>query len=201
MVSGPRRRGNGGRRPSALSRCSCRRGSRWSEKGGSTRNTRPGIAGWRGRPGRPDYLALASLPVRSRQVFTARFLSVLLFSAALIAAMNLLPSLIAPMEFGGAWRVDSSYWPRAGAQAVSSGLACFFVFFAILALQGVLLNVLPARLFARVSVYAQGALAGVFLLGGLYSCRSKSGNPRPSPDWENSAPGFHQSGLRASIRH
>ena len=128
-------------------------------------------------PSGRDYLALASLPVRSRQVFIARFVSVLLFSAVLIAAMNFLPSLIAPMEFGGAWRVDSSFWPRAGAQAVSSGLACFFVFFAMLALQGVLLNVLPARLFARVSVYAQGALAGVFLLGGLYSWSIKEWKP------------------------
>jgi hypothetical protein len=102
---------------------------------------------------------------------------VLLFSAAMIAAMNLLPSLIAPMEFGGAWRVDSSFWPRAGAQAISSGLACFFVFFAMLALQGVLLNVLPAKLFARVSVYVQGALVGVFLLGGLYSWSIKEWKP------------------------
>jgi len=128
-------------------------------------------------PSGRDYLAVASLPVRSRQVFTARFVSVLLFSAAMIAAMNFLPSLIAPMEFGGGWRVDSSFWLRAGAQAVSSGIACFFVFFAILALQGVLLNVLPAKLFARVSVYVQGALAGVFLLGGLYSWSIKEWNP------------------------
>ena len=35
------------------------------------------------------------------------------------------------------------------------------VFFAILALQGVLLNVLPANLLARLSVYVQGAL-GIF---------------------------------------
>ncbi|MGB7720862.1 MAG: hypothetical protein WBL65_13235 [Bryobacteraceae bacterium] len=128
-------------------------------------------------PSMRDYLALASLPVRSRQVFTARFVSVLLFSAVMITAMNLLPSLIAPMEFGGGWRVDSSFWLRAGAQAVSSGLACFFVFFAILALQGVLLNVLPAKLFARVSVYVQGVLAGVFLLGGLYSWSIKEWKP------------------------
>ena len=44
-------------------------------------------------PSGRDYLALASLPVRSRQIFTARFTSVLLFSAVVIGAMNLLPSL------------------------------------------------------------------------------------------------------------
>ena len=81
------------------------------------------------------------------------------------------------MEFGGAWQLDSSYALHAGAQALASGLACFFVFFAILALQGVLLNVLPASLFARVSVYVQGGLAGLFLLGGFYSWSIKEWKP------------------------
>ena len=124
-----------------------------------------------------DYLALASLPVRSWQIFTARFISMLLFSTAIIAAMNVLPSLIAPIEFGGGWQLDSSYWRHAGAQALSSGLAYLFVFFTIVALQGVLLNVVPASLFTRVSVYVQGALAGLFLLGGFYSWSIKEWRP------------------------
>ena len=49
-------------------------------------------------------------------------------------------------------------------------------FFTILALQGVLLNVLPGNLFARDSVYVQGALAGLFLLGGFYSWSIKEWN-------------------------
>lgn len=120
-------------------------------------------------PSGRDYLALASLPVRSRQIFIARFTSVLIFSTGIIAAMNLLPSLLAPIEFGGGWRLGSSYWSHVGAQALASGLASLFVFFAIVALQGVLLNIVPASLFMRVSVYVQGALAGLFLLGGFYS--------------------------------
>jgi putative ABC transport system permease protein len=128
-------------------------------------------------PGRRDYLAMASLPVRPRHVFAARFTSVLLFSAVIITAMNILPSLIGPIEFGGGWQIDAGYCRQAGAQALASGLACFFAFFAIIALQGVLLNVLPARHFARISVYAQGALAGLFLLGGLYSWSMKEWKP------------------------
>ena len=46
-------------------------------------------------PSRRDYEALASLPVRSRQVFAARFAVVLLFSAGVVAAINLLPVLMA----------------------------------------------------------------------------------------------------------
>jgi hypothetical protein len=35
-------------------------------------------------PGRRDYISLAGLPIRSRQIFTARFTTVMLFSAALV---------------------------------------------------------------------------------------------------------------------
>jgi hypothetical protein len=51
------------------------------------------------------------------------------------------------------------------------------VFFAILALQGVLLNILPATLFAQCSLYLQGGLAGLFLLGGFYSWSIKEWTP------------------------
>lgn len=124
-------------------------------------------------PSGRDYLALAGKPVRSRQVFAARFLSVLIFSSGLIAAMNLLPSLVTPAEFGQ----HAAFGHAAAMQFAASGLACFFVFFAILALQGVLLNVLPGRWFATASVYAQGALIAVLLLGGLYSWSIKEWPP------------------------
>ena len=67
-------------------------------------------------PSGRDYLALAGMPVRSRQIFLARFVSVLLFSTIVVGAVNLLPSLIAPMEFGGGWRLDASFARHAWAQ-------------------------------------------------------------------------------------
>ncbi len=128
-------------------------------------------------PSARDYLALASLPVRSRQVFAARFSTVILFSAGLVAALNLLPSLIAPAEFGGGWQIGADWPAQVAAQATASGLACFFTFFAIVALEGVLLNLLSGRWFARVSVYVQGLLVAVFLLTGLYSWSIKDWQP------------------------
>jgi hypothetical protein len=95
-------------------------------------------------------------------IFTARFTSVLLFSTVIVAAVNLLPSLLAPMEFGGGWRVDSSYRRHAAAVAASSALACVFVFFAILALQGALLNLFPANLFVRTSLTCKGCWPACF---------------------------------------
>jgi putative ABC transport system permease protein len=128
-------------------------------------------------PSGRDYLALAAFPVRSRQIFAARFFTVMLFSAGIVAALNWLPSLIAPAEFGGGWHLDGAYLAQAAAQAAASGLACFFTFFAIVALQGVLLNLLPGRWFARVSVYVQGLLVAIFLLAGLYSWTVKDWQP------------------------
>ena len=118
-------------------------------------------------PARRDYTALASLPVRPRDVFIARFAAIMLFSSALVVAMNLLPSVVAPLEFGGRWQKNPSYLVNLSAQAVSSGLGCFFILFALMATQGVLLNILPARLFARLSVYVQGALTATLLLAAL----------------------------------
>ena len=116
-----------------------------------------------------DYLALAGLPVRPRDIFIARFASVLLFSTAIVIAMNLLPTFFAPLVFVGRWQKNPSYLVNFVAQGISSGLACFFVFFALVALQGVLLNTLPGRLFLRFSSYAQGVLMAALLLAALYS--------------------------------
>ena len=55
------------------------------------------------------------------------------------------------------------------AHGVASGLTCFFVFFGLVALQGVLLNTLPGRLFLRWTGYVQGVLISVLLLTALYS--------------------------------
>jgi len=120
-------------------------------------------------PSRRDYVSLAGLPVRSRQIFAARFATLLLFSIALVVAMNLLPSIVAPLEFSGRWQKNSSLLVNMKAQAVASGLGGLFLLLAMVALQGLLLNTLPARLFARVSVYAQSLLVALLLLAGLYS--------------------------------
>lgn len=129
-----------------------------------------GVLAWQSLfPGRRDYLALAALPVRPRQIFAARFASVLFFSIALAVVLNILPSIIAPLRFAGRWQKNASYFANAAAHGVSSGLACLFVLLAIVALQGVLLNALPGRLFTRVSSYAQGVLTAVLFLAGLFS--------------------------------
>ncbi|MGA3241629.1 MAG: hypothetical protein ABSG03_35660 [Bryobacteraceae bacterium] len=102
-------------------------------------------------PSRRDYMALASLPIRPRQIFLARFVGFLVFAAGVVAALN------APLG------------PMAPSRGAASALACIFALFSMVALQGALTNLLPAKLHARVSAYAQGALAAAFFLAALES--------------------------------
>ena len=128
-------------------------------------------------PSRRDALALAGMPVTPRQLFLARFATILSFAVILVAAVNLLPAFLAPLEMSGRWQRNPSFWANAGAQAASACAGCLAVFFAIVALQGLLLNLLPARLFARLSVLAQGGLVAVMLLACLRSWSIQSWTP------------------------
>jgi hypothetical protein len=124
-----------------------------------------GVLQWQALlPSRRDYLALASLPVRPRHVFTARFLAFMLFSLVTVAALNALPSLFAPPS-----RSAHSYWADVAARATASSLACFFALFCMVAQQGALLNLLPGRVYARASAYVQSISAAVFFLAALES--------------------------------
>jgi len=120
-------------------------------------------------PSRRDYLATAGLPVRSRQIFAARFASMAVFALVLVAAMNVLPSLMAPHQFTSHGQTGASALTTIAARAAASTLGCLFIFFSIVAIQGVLLNALPGRMFARISTYVQGALVAVLFLAGLLS--------------------------------
>jgi len=118
-------------------------------------------------PSPRDFLALAGLPVRPHQVFTARLAAVSVFAGVLVAGMNVVPALVAPSEFGGRWAIDPSFGAAIVAQAAAGLSACAFVFFALVALQGFILNIVPGRFYARVSLWIQGLLAGAMLLVGL----------------------------------
>jgi hypothetical protein len=115
-------------------------------------------------PGLRDYLALASLPVRMREVFAAKFSALMIFACAVVGATTLLPSLIFPMILAGRFMTPSP--PQIAGLLIANSLAALFLFWTLVALQGVLLNLLPVRLFARISLAIQGLLLTV-LLGGL----------------------------------
>ena len=108
-------------------------------------------------PSLRDCLALAGLPISAREIFWSKLAALLLALAAFVLAMNTLPSLAFAWIVSGRLEQHGSL-AMAAATFFAASAACVFVFFAILALQGLLLNLLPPRAFERVSVYAQSVL-------------------------------------------
>ena len=109
-----------------------------------------------------DYRVLGSLPLRPRQIFAAKLLSLLLVAAAALAAVDCFPSAAFPALSDSRWAF-SGVGPRMRAYAAASTAAGAFFFFALIALQGVLLNLLRPRAFRRVTSCLQGALVGTML--------------------------------------
>lgn len=110
---------------------------------------------WSQYPVRRDYLAVAGLPLRSSQVFFAK-LSALM---AVFCGFIVLLTLPAAIVF---WAAMQSYSLRipVGILTVVFTLAApaMCVFALVLGVQGVMLNLLPFRLFERFSVYVQASL-------------------------------------------
>jgi hypothetical protein len=113
-------------------------------------------------PGLRDYLALAALPIRARQLFAARFVALTAFAAIFILAVNLVPSFVLPAVMSGGYE---DMRPQMPGIFISCSLAAWFVFFSLTALQGVLLNLLPVRMFPRVSLAIQGTMLTLLLCG------------------------------------
>jgi hypothetical protein len=102
-----------------------------------------------------DSLVLTPLPVTLRQVFGAKFLALILFVSLFIFAVNFLSSLMFPAMVAGKWQMPPVGMRYVLAHAVASGAAAYFVFFSLVGCAGVLMNVLSARLFQKVSLYLQ----------------------------------------------
>ena len=134
-------------------------------------------------PGLRDYLALGSLPVRVREIFAAKFSALLAFAGLFIIATTLTPSVALPAVMAGYWMPNALQ--HAPALFVSSSLAALFVFFSLIAVQGVLLNITPIRHFTRISLTAQAALLTALLCGLplVFSIPSLKDSMNQRPDW------------------
>jgi predicted permease len=117
-------------------------------------------------PSLRDCLALAGLPVNPREIFAAKFGAVMLIFAAFVISMTAMPAVL----FGAIVTSYSPFHPNAllYLAAIFAALAggCAFVFFALVAIQGILLNLFKAHTFARVSTATQ-AILFVAVVGSL----------------------------------
>jgi hypothetical protein len=114
-------------------------------------------------PSLRDHLALAALPVRIREVFLAKFTALLALALVVIGGTALCPSIMIPAMMVGRYG-NGTGWHVAGI-FLGSVLGGLFVFFTLVAFQGVLLNLVPIRLFPRISLAVQGLLLALLLAG------------------------------------
>ncbi len=134
-------------------------------------------------PGLRDYLALGALPVRLREVFIAKFSALVAFGGLFIVATTFLPSVILPLVMAGRHATESIR--QVPAIFISSTLAALFVFFALVTVQGALLNMTPIRHFTRVSLTVQGSLLTALLCGLplVFSIPSLQRSMNLRPEW------------------
>jgi predicted permease len=116
-----------------------------------------------------DCLALASYPVSARQIFLAKFTSLVALFAAYVLAISVVPALLFAVVISGPYQ-NASFAVLAFANFAALAGSCAFVFFGLLALQGLMLHALPGRLFTSVSGWLQaglfvGVIGAVPLLG------------------------------------
>jgi hypothetical protein len=107
-------------------------------------------------PDRRDYLILTALPITSGRWFAAKMAALSAFLSLFVIAINLFSLLIIPAvmagHVGGGWNIlQQAIWAHASGTIGGSIFAALF----FIALQGVLINILPARAFRRVSPFVQ----------------------------------------------
>ena len=111
-------------------------------------------------PDRRDYLILTPLPIRTGTVFLSKAASLCIFVVLFSLFVNAFPALLYPL-FVSRSLLQAAWFILSHSLAVFAGNA--FVFFACVAIQGLLLNALGPRLFAGASRLVQLFLL-VFLL-------------------------------------
>lgn len=123
-----------------------------------------GALAWDGFfPNKQDAMTLGSLPLRPALLLQARVLAILLYLAAVVISTNMFTALVLPVcdaLNGGIVQVLRSLlgWGVAVAAAAAT------VFFAQIAVQGLLLAVLPYALYLRLSAFLQmGIVLATFL--------------------------------------
>lgn len=109
-------------------------------------------------PNRRDCLALAGLPISARDIFLTKSGALLILFGGYLIAAYLPWSILFSGVISGTWQENPNTFVLMAATFATLAAACGFVFALLLALQGLLLNLLPARMFDAVSLWIQGIL-------------------------------------------
>src|SRR5579862_4102460 len=113
---------------------------------------------------RRDYTNLVPLPISLTTIFTANFCAILAFAAFLTIVVNAASSIFFPIAVMGSQSSIAVLIRFGAGHAIEILLASVFSFFSVFAVAGLLMSVLPAQLFRRVSLLVRFLLGIVFLL-------------------------------------
>lgn len=112
---------------------------------------------------RRDYTNLVPLPVSLTTIFAANFCAILAFAAFLTLVVNAASSILFPIAVVGSQPYLTVLIRFAAGHAVEIFLASVFSFFFVSSVAGLLMTLLPARIFRRVSLLVRFLLGIVFL--------------------------------------
>lgn len=118
---------------------------------------------WSMYPTLRDYRTLACLPIRASEIFTAKLAGLLLVFGTFVLIVAAPAAIILYGLTVDLWKPYPSALSSIASTFAAMGAGCGFVFFTLMALQGLMLNLLPGRLFERVSAYTQALLVVIAL--------------------------------------
>src|SRR5436853_1977737 len=105
-------------------------------------------------PDRRDYAALVPLPISARDIFLAKVAALGLFLGAFTAIVNAVSTIMYPVISYRSVGSSGIIWTII-VHGLSVLAASTFVFLSLVALEGILLNVLSVRWFRKASTYVQ----------------------------------------------
>ena len=108
-------------------------------------------------PSQRDHFVLSPLPLTRTQIFGGKLLALFVFFALCVVAITFLSSVVFPMITNGRWETRP-YLLRAAALLTGTTSCAAFMVFAAIAMQGILLAILPVRWFRATSFSIQIAL-------------------------------------------
>lgn len=117
---------------------------------------------------RRDYANLVPLPIRLRSIFLANFSAIIALAALFTLVVNAASIILFPVAVVGSQSSFTVFFRFAAGHAAAVVLASIFSFSAIFALAGILMALLPVKLFRSISLLAR-FVAAIFLLALLVS--------------------------------
>ncbi len=127
---------------------------------------------------RRDHTNIVPLPVSLRYIFLANFSAIIIVALLFTFVVNAASIVLFPIAVVGSQGSFAIFFRFAAGHAVAVFSASAFSFFAVFAIAGLLMAVLPASTFRRVSLFVRFAIAVVLLtlLASVFTVRLLVGN-------------------------